>query len=255
MYKNHFSLAAEAHAGPNSNSIKKSSEQRRNFIKMAAVGAGTLATAGSLTACGAGINEASAQTIDGTSEAIISKETALIVMHYQTDILNLFPSVAPTLVTNTRILCDAARAKGIQIYFVKIQFSPGYPEVSSMNKNGEGLKALGLFISDTISPGLGQQANEPLIQGHRVSVFYGTDLQVRLDSAGINTLIMVGIASTGVVLSSVAYASAADYRLFTVKDCCYDPDTIVNDHLFTTAFESRTNVLSLADAITVIGAS
>lgn len=183
---------------------------------------------------------------------IVPAQAALVVMHYQTDILALFPSVAPTLLSNTRKLCDAARAKGISVYFAKIHFRPGYPEVSPLNRNGQGIKQLGLFIDDQISPELGQQANEPLIIAHRASVFFGTDLQVRLSAQGINTLFMVGIASTGVVLSSVAYASDADFRLITVKDCCYDPDQIVHDHLFSTAFDSRTTVLSLADALRLL---
>ena len=178
----------------------------------------------------------------------VPAQTALVVMHYQTDILALFPAVAPTLLANTRKLCDAARAKGVSVYFAKIQFSPGYPEVSPLNKNGQGLKQLGLFINDRIAPELGQQANEPLIIGHRASVFFGTDLQARLSAQGIDSLIMAGIASTGVVLSSVAYASDSDFRLYTVKDCCFDPDQVVHDHLFSTAFDSRTTVLSLADA-------
>lgn len=189
---------------------------------------------------------------DALNAAIIPAKTALIVMHYQTDILGLFPSVAPTLLANTRALCDATRAAGIAVYFVKFHFSPGYPEVSPMNRNGQGVKRLGLFVNDSLSPGLGQQADEPLIIAHRASAFFGTDLQARLSARGIDTLIMAGIASTGVMLSSVAYASDADYRLFTVKDCCYDPDQIVHDHLFSTAFDSRTTVLSLADALQLL---
>jgi nicotinamidase-related amidase len=222
---------------------------RRRFMKTATVLAGAMATGLTLNGCGdGGVTAASAQTVTAPVPTIVPAQTALIVMHYQTDILGLFPSVAPTLLANTRKLCDAARAKGVNVYFAKIQFSPGYPEVSPLNKNGQGLKQLGLFISDPIAPELGQQANEPLIIGHRVSVFFGTDLHARLSAQGINTLIMVGIASTGVMLSSVAYASDADFQLFTVKDCCYDPDQVVHDHLFSTAFESRTTVLSLADA-------
>ncbi len=185
--------------------------------------------------------------------AIDPARTALLVMHYQTDILELFPSVAPALLANTRKLCDAAREKGVSVYFAKFHFSPGYPEVSPLNKNGQGVKQLGLFVEDRISPELGRQANEPVIIAHRASVFFGTDLQVRLSAQGIDTLIMVGVASTGVMLSSVAYASDADFRLFTVKDCCYDPDQVVHDHLFATAFESRTTVLSLADALALLG--
>jgi nicotinamidase-related amidase len=178
--------------------------------------------------------------------------TALLVMHYQTDIMALFPSVAPALLSRTRTLCDAARAKGVGVYFAKIHFRPGYPEVSSKNKNGQGMKRLGLFVRDEISPELGRLPDEPLIVAHRASVFFGTDLEVRLSAQGVDTLLMVGVASTGVMLSSIAYASDADYRLFTVKDCCYDPDQVVHDHLFSTAFESRTTVLSLADALRLL---
>lgn len=193
-----------------------------------------------------------AMTNDEISRPITPAQTALVVMHYQTDILGLFPSVSPGLLANTRRLCDAARAKGVGVYFANLRFSPGYPEVSPLNKNGQGIKRLGLFIEDRTAPELGRQAHEPLIAAHRASVFFGTDLAVRLSAQGVDTLIMVGIASTGVVLSSVAYASDADFRLYTVKDCCYDPDPVVHDHLFATAFDTRTTVLSLADALRLL---
>ena len=193
-----------------------------------------------------------AQSVNMRIPAIVPAQTALVVMHYQTDILRLFPSVAPTLLANTRKLCDAARARNVSVYFAQIHFSPGYPEVSPLNRNGQGIRRLGLFVDDEIAPELGQRDTEPLIIAHRASVFFGTDLQVRLSARGIDTLLMVGIASTGVVLSSVAYASDADFRLFTVKDCCYDPDQVVHDHLFSTAFDSRTTVLSLADALLLL---
>ncbi|MCA8212552.1 cysteine hydrolase [Burkholderia cepacia] len=184
--------------------------------------------------------------------AIVPSSTALLVMHYQTDILGLFPSVAPGLLANTRRLCDAARASGIGVWFANLRFSPGYPEVSPRNKNGQGIKQLGLFIDDGPCPELGRQADEPLIVAHRASVFFGTDLQARLVEQGVDSLIMVGIASTGVMLSSIAHASDADFRLYTVKDCCYDPDPVVHEHLLATAFESRTTVLSLEDALRLL---
>ncbi|KWF03214.1 isochorismatase family cysteine hydrolase [Burkholderia pseudomultivorans] len=195
---------------------------------------------------------ASAQHEASPLPAITPARTALLVMHYQTDILGLFPSVAPTLLANTRALCDAARAGGVAVYFANLRFSPGYPEVSPLNKNGQGIKQLGLFIDDAPSPELARRDDEPLIVAHRASVFFGTDLQARLAAQRIDTLIMVGIASTGVVLSSVAHASDADFRLYTVKDCCYDPDPVVHEHLFATAFETRTTVLSLDDALRML---
>jgi nicotinamidase-related amidase len=164
----------------------------------------------------------------------------------------VFPSVAATLLANTRLLCDAARAKNISVYFAKIHFSPGYPEVSLMNRNRQRIKQLGLFVGDKIARELGQRHTVPLIIAHRASVFFCIDLQARLTAQGIDTLLMVGIASTGVVLSSVAYASDADFRLFTIKDCCYDPDQVAHDHLFSTVFDSRTTVLLLAEILVLL---
>ena len=186
------------------------------------------------------------------SHAIDPVKTALLVMHYQTDITRLFSEAAPALLANTRQLCDAARSAGMQVYFAQIRFSPGYPEVSPLNKNGMGIRDLGLFTSDEIAPELARRPSEPLIVAHRASVFFGTDLALRLSASGVDTLIMAGIASTGVVLSSVAHASDADYRLYTVKDCCFDPDEVVHEHLFSTAFASRTTVLTLAEALALL---
>lgn len=199
-----------------------------------------------------GISSTRAQRTRAEIPAIVPSQTALVVMHYQTDILGLFPSVAPALLANARCLCNAARAKGVSVYFANLRFSPGYPEVSPLNRNGQGIKRLGLFLEDRTAPELGQQPNEPLVIAHRASVFFGTGLEAQLSRQGIDSLIMVGIASTGVVLSSVAYASDADFRLYTVKDCCYDPDQVVHEHLFSTAFDSRTTVLSLADTLLLL---
>ena len=90
-------------------------------------------------------NAAAPHNADRQIPAIIPAQTALVVMHYQTDILALFPSVAATLLANTRKLCDAARAKNISVYFAKIHFSPGYPEVSPLNRNGQGIKTTRSF--------------------------------------------------------------------------------------------------------------
>jgi len=224
---------------------------RRSFMRIASASAGAVAMGMGLGGCGGGVSQAVAQTAAAVP-SIVAGNTALVVMHYQTDVLRFVSSAAPTLLTNTRKLCDLARARGVQVYFVKIQFSPGYPEISPLNKSGQALKASGLFISDTVAPELAQQSTEPLIVGHRVSAFFGTDLHARLSAAGIDTLMLAGVESTGVVLSSVAYASDADFRLYTVKDCCYDRDQAVHDHLFSTAFDTRSYVLSLADAAVLL---
>lgn len=54
---------------------------------------------------------------------------------------------------------------------------------------------------------------------------------------------MAGIASSGVLFSTVAWASDADYQLYLVRDCCYDPDTEAHEALFRTSFATRTVII------------
>jgi nicotinamidase-related amidase len=45
-----------------------------------------------------------------------------------------------------------------------------------------------------------------------------------LRARDIDTLVLFGIATSGVVLSTLLHAADADYRLFVIKDCCADLD-------------------------------
>lgn len=219
---------------------------RRDFVKTTLAAASGMALLATQSACNS--HAADGATAGGAVvSSLDAKRAALLVMHYQTDILNLFPAVASGLVSNTASLIAQARALGISIVFVRVAFSAGYPEVSPRNKNGTGLAQTGLFVSDDIHPGLGRTADDRLIISRRVSAFYGTELDLFLRARGIETLLLVGIASSGVVLSTIAYASDADYRLFTIKDCCYDPDETAHERLCATAFGTRSTVIHSAE--------
>ena len=61
---------------------------------------------------------------------------------------------------------------------------------------------------------------EPVVGKHRVNAMFGTDLTMILGARNIDTLIMLGFATSGVVLSTTRYAADADFRLFIVEDCC-----------------------------------
>jgi nicotinamidase-related amidase len=74
---------------------------------------------------------------------------------------------------------------------------------------------------------------------HRVGTFTGTDLDMILRAKDIDTLILFGIATSGVVLSTVRHAADADYRLIVVKDCCADQDPEVHACLRIRFFPAR----------------
>jgi nicotinamidase-related amidase len=87
---------------------------------------------------------------------------------------------------------------------------------------------------------------------HRVSPFVGTDLETLLRANGIDTLVLAGVHTSDVVLSTVRHAGDLDYRLVVVRDCCADPDREVHDMLLSRVFPRQATVTSaalLCDAI------
>ena len=58
---------------------------------------------------------------------------------------------------------------------------------------------------------------------HRVSPFVGTDLETLLRANGVDTLVLAGVHTSGVVLSTVRHAGDLDYRLVVIRHCCADP--------------------------------
>jgi nicotinamidase-related amidase len=68
---------------------------------------------------------------------------------------------------------------------------------------------------------------EAIVVKHRIRPFVGTDLETLLRGNGIDTLVLAGVHTSGVVLSTVRHAGDLDYRLVVVRDCCADPDAEV----------------------------
>ena len=88
---------------------------------------------------------------------------------------------------------------------------------------------------------------------HRVNALFGTDLDMVLRSNNVDTLVILGYATSGVVLSTVRYAADLDYRLLVVEDCCSDQDPEVHDFLTQRIFPRQADVVSSEDVIDALG--
>src|ERR1700730_10690671 len=113
----------------------------------------------------------------------------------------------------------AARAAGIPVMFVRVAFRPGYPEVAESNASFSAVAARAgdAFTQDhpatQVHASLTPLDGEPVILKRRVSAFPGSDLDVLLRGAGADALILAGISTSGVVLSTLRQAADLDYRL------------------------------------------
>lgn len=88
------------------------------------------------------------------------------------------------------------------------------------------------------------QEGDVTVTKRRVSAFTGSDLEVVLRAKGIQHLVLTGIATSGVVLSTLREASDKDYQLTVIEDCCADADEEVHRVLTTKVFVKQAEIFS-----------
>jgi nicotinamidase-related amidase len=76
----------------------------------------------------------------------------------------------------------------------------------------------------------------------RVSAFTGSDLEVLLRSLAVSHLVLTGIATSGVVLSTLREAADRDYQLTVLADACADADDEVHRVLLEKVFPRQAAV-------------
>jgi len=175
--------------------------------------------------------------------------SAMLSMDLQSGIVSVY---APDgdLVTRAGTLLQHGRDVGLTIVHVKVGFRPGLPEIHQRNMLLGGIKAsprhqeLFTGSSGSIHPAVAPHEGDLVVTKSRINAFAGTDLALLLRAKDIDTLVLFGIATSGVVLSTTLAAADADYRLFIVKDCCADLDPAVHACLIEKVFPRSATVLA-----------
>lgn len=75
-----------------------------------------------------------------------------------------------------------------------------------------------------IHPAVQARKSEPVLVKTTIGAFGTTDLKSRLQIAGIEELIVAGIATSGTVLSTSRWAFDVGYRVIVCADACDDPE-------------------------------
>ena len=194
-----------------------------------------------------------------TTLSLPSQTTAILMMDFQEGILQGHAPDRDTLVPRAKTLLDAARAAGMAVIYVVVGFRPGHPEVSDRNPAFSAIAQAGRFATGDaladIVPELAPLPNEPVVTKHRVGAFTSTDLDMLLRARGINTLVLAGVATSGVVLSTLRVAADTDYHIVVARDACSDSDAQVHHVLMDQVFPRQATVTSTASILTAIQAS
>jgi len=145
----------------------------------------------------------------------------------------------------------AARHAGIGVIYVTVAFRPGYPEASERNKTFSAVAGTGRYTegsdSTRVHPAVAPAPGEVTVTKRRVSAFAGSDLEVVLRAGGITHLVLAGIATSGVVLSTLRQAADLDYQLTVLSDGCLDADAEVHRVLTEKIFPRQAEVLTIKE--------
>ena len=188
--------------------------------------------------------------------SIEPKTTALLLMDFQRMVVDSYAVDKEALLGRVKRLAVTARNSGAMVIHVIVGFQLGYPEVSGRNPIFSGVKAAGLLATGhptgEIHPELIPQPGDIVVTKQRVSAFTATNLDMILRSNSIDMLLLTGILTQGVVLSTLRHASDMDYRAVVVADGCSDTDPEVQRVLMEKIFPFQATVATVEEVIAAL---
>jgi nicotinamidase-related amidase len=189
---------------------------------------------------------------------IVAAKTALLLMDYQNAVLGSLPDAEPVL-DRARQALDWARKNAVQVVFVRVAFAEeDYARIPAHSKAFAAIVE-SRFLLDGSAPAAQHDSLEVwdgdiLVRKTRFGAFSTTELYRDLRAKGVDTLVIGGISTSGVVLSTLRDASDQDYRLFLLADATADPDPEVHRVLVEKVFPHQAEILETGD-LTSLGAA
>lgn len=185
--------------------------------------------------------------------ALDPSRTALLVMDFQRSVLQRLDD-ADALLDRAAAAISAARSRGVTVAYVRVALTESDAlAVPPTNKMFSRLRDLGPMLTAD-SPGaaiddrVAPATADIIVRKTRVGAFSTTDLDTQLRERRIDTLLLAGVSTSGVVLSTVRDAADRDYRLFVLADLCADTDPEVHAVLTERVFPRQADVI-VSDAL------
>jgi nicotinamidase-related amidase len=177
-------------------------------------------------------------------------QCALLIMDYQPAVLDLV-SDGDKLIGHANEAIDVIHRHGITVGFVRIAFEDDdYAIVPATNKSFAAVAdARQLHVSSAamaLHPDLAVRASDIVVRKTRVGAFSTTNLDEQLTNLGVTTLILAGLTTSGVVLSTVRDAADRDYRLILLSDCISDPRQEAHTILMEQVFPGQADIITTA---------
>ncbi|QDN82166.1 MFS transporter [Streptomyces sp. S1A1-7] len=184
--------------------------------------------------------------------ALDPARTALLLMDFQPVVLGAVPDPQGVLARAGEALAWA-RTHGAHVVFVRVALADkDAAAVPAHNKTFSQAVAAGYLTDGTaataVHESLKAEEDDLTVRKTRISAFASdTDLPAELRARNVDTLVLAGLTTSGVVLTTLRQAADEDYRLFLLADATADPDPEVHRVLMEKVFPHQAEIISTAD--------
>ncbi len=163
----------------------------------------------------------------------------------------LLPDPGPA-VAATAALVDAARAGGRPVVWTVVRYTAGLADGGLFVRK---VPALAAFADDAdggwgeIAPPLSPAPGEPVVVKQYASAFFGTSLAATLHSAGVDTVVVGGVSTSGCVRASATDALNHGFRPQVVRQACADRSPALHDGNLADLDAKYADVVDLREAL------
>tara|TARA_R110002110_G_scaffold415765_3_gene655243 strand:- start:3602 stop:4198 length:597 start_codon:yes stop_codon:yes gene_type:complete len=187
----------------------------------------------------------------------LGRKPALLIV----DMINGFTDPAcalgsecPGVVAANVELLDAFHNAGLPVYFTTVVFRSGDQATVFRQR----IPALNVLTPEShwvaVDSRLPMLAGDELIEKQWASAFHKTDLDARLRSAGVDSLVVTGLTTSGCVRASAVDGLQYDYRVVVPVEAVGDRNGDAHEANLFDMHAKYVDVMSVAEVVSVLQA-
>jgi nicotinamidase-related amidase/predicted MFS family arabinose efflux permease len=195
-----------------------------------------------------------------TTPTVDPAQTALLLMDYQNAMLGMIGDGAAPLLGRARQALAWARKNDVQVVYVRVAFAADdFAEIPPHSKAFAAVAASRFLLDGSPEAALHESLEvrdgDIVVRKTRFGAFSTTELYRELRAKGLDTLVIAGITTSGVVLSTLRDAGDQDYHVFVLEDASADTDPEVHRVLIEKVFPHQAEIVRTGDLEALTGAA
>ena len=156
---------------------------------------------------------------------------------------------ARAAVDTTAELVDTARDKDVPVFWTAVRYAPGLADGGLFVRK---VPALACFAEDAEGNwgdlALEPEANEVVVVKQYASAFFGTSLAPTLHAAGVDTVVLAGVSTSGCVRATAMDALNSGFRPQVVRQACADRSSALHENNLADLDAKYADVIDLSEA-------